>query len=174
MRCEDAQPVECPTALSGLRIRRFSSGDETVLMRVFASAVHQVAARDYSPEQVDAWAPPDMDADLWAARMRHIQPFVAVWGGEIVGYADVQPNGYSNHFFVSGAHTRRGIGSRLMSRIHDEARSLGLCTLTADVSLTAEPFFADHGFNVVERQWPVCRGVTLQNARMRKDLGCVA
>lgn len=30
---------------------------------------------------------------------------------------------------------------------------------------------AHHGFHVIERKFPVCRGVTLQNARMRKALG---
>jgi putative acetyltransferase len=108
--------------------------------------------------------------DLWANRVQGIRPFVVELGGEIVGYADVQPDGYVDHFFVSGAHPRQGIGTRLMARIHEEAKSLGLTELTSDVSTTAEPFFALHGFKVVERRLPVLRGVTLQNALMRKEL----
>lgn len=57
-----------------------------------------------------------------------------------------------------------------MARIHEEARSLGLTELRSHVSKTAEPFFALHGFEVVERRFPVLRGVTLQNALMRKEL----
>ena len=57
-----------------------------------------------------------------------------------------------------------------MARIHEEAQSLGLVELTSNVSKTAEPFFALHGFHVVERRFPVRRGVTLQNALMRKSL----
>lgn len=96
--------------------------------------------------------------------------FVAVLNGEIVGYADVQPNGYIDHFFVCGNHPRQGIGTQLLARIHQEADALGLTELTANVSKTAEPFFALHGFQVLERGRPVRRGVTLQNARMRKTL----
>lgn len=99
-----------------------------------------------------------------------MQPFVAEQGGEIVGYADVQPNGYIDHFFVSGRHARQGIGQRLMQRIHQEADALGLTELTSHVSKTAEPFFLRNGFEVVERQLPVRRGVVLQNAVMRKVL----
>jgi putative acetyltransferase len=102
--------------------------------------------------------------------MRELRPFIAEAKGEIAGYADIQPNGYIDHFFVSGAYPRQGVGTLLMSRIHDEAELLGISELTADVSKTAEPFFLHHGFQVVERGFPIRRGVTLQNALMRKDL----
>ncbi|MDM0082291.1 GNAT family N-acetyltransferase [Variovorax sp. J31P179] len=153
-----------------MEIRRFRLGDEAALFRVYFTAIHEIASSDYSPEQLDAWAPSDLDPALWASRVQGIRPFVAWLGDEIVGYADVQLNGYIDHFFVSGAHPRQGIGTRLMARIHEEAELLGLTELTSDVSLTAEPFFALHGFKVVERRFPVRRGVTLQNALMRKAL----
>ena len=154
-----------------MEIRRFRPGDEAALFRVYFTAIYELASRDYSPEQVQAWAPADFDMGLWAHLVQRIRPFVAERNNEVVGYADVQPDGYIDHFFVSGSHPRQGIGTRLMTRIHEEARSLGLTELTANVSKTAEPFFALHGFQVVERQFPVRRGVTLQNALMRKALG---
>lgn len=57
-----------------------------------------------------------------------------------------------------------------MNRIHKEAKLLGINELTSDVSKTTEPFFLRHDFNVVARSFPIRRGVTLQNALMRKDL----
>lgn len=153
-----------------MEIRRFRLGDETALLRVHISAIHIISSKDYTPEQIEAWAPSDLDAGLWASRIREIAPFVVEIGNEIVGYADVQRNGYIDQFFVSGTHGRQGIGIRLMARIHEEARSLGLTELTSDVSKTAEPFFALHGFQVVERRFPIRRGVVLQNALMRKAL----
>jgi len=45
-----------------------------------------------------------------------------------------------------------------------------LVALTSNVSKTAEPFFALHGFHVVERRFPVRRGMMLENALMRKAL----
>jgi putative acetyltransferase len=153
-----------------MEIRRFKLGDEAALFRVYFTAIHGVASRDYSPEQIEAWAPADLDVDLWANRVQKIRPFVVDFDNEIVGYADVQPDGYIDHFFVAGSHPRQGIGTQLMTRIHEEARSLGLTVLTSNVSKTAERFFALHGFHVVERRFPVLRGVTLQNALMRKEL----
>ena len=156
-----------------MKIRRFKSGDEVALFQVFFTAIHQVASHDYSSEQIQAWAPSDLDFNVWAARVQRNQPFVAELDDEIVGFADLQPEGYIDQFFVSGTRPRQGIGSALMRRLHVEAHALGLTDLSADVSRTAEPFFASHHFQVVERRYPVRGGVVIPNALMRKRLGNV-
>lgn len=153
-----------------MEIRRFQQGDEISLFHVFLSSVRTIAARDYTPEQIEAWASEDIDKDQWADHVRRLQPFVVVADTQIVGYADVQPNGYMNHFFVSGTHSKQGIGTLLMNRIHEEAQRLGIGALTSNVSKTAEAFYLRHGFHVVDRCLPIRRGVVLQNALMRKDL----
>lgn len=51
-----------------------------------------------------------------------------------------------------------------MNCIHEEARQRGISELTSNVSKAAEVFFLRHGFHIVERGFPICRGVTLQNA----------
>ncbi|MEO5521305.1 GNAT family N-acetyltransferase [Citrobacter youngae] len=153
-----------------MKIRRFKNGDEISLLSVFLSSVHTLASHYYTHEQIDAWAPSDIDPDRWTNRMRALRPFVVEVDGEIAGYADVQPNGYIDHFYVSGVYPRQGVGTLLMGRIHEEARQRGMGELTSNVSKAAEAFFLRHGFHVVERGFPVCRGVTLQNALMRKYL----
>jgi putative acetyltransferase len=153
-----------------VHIRRFQIGDEPALFRVYSSAIHQIARGDYTQEQIDAWAPQDLDQELWNNKMRGIQPFVAEEGAEVVGYADVQSSGYIDHFFVSGFRPRQGIGGMLMEHIHQEAVTLGLVELTSDVSRTAEPFFRRYGFRVVEQRSRVLRGVVVPNALMRKVL----
>ncbi len=156
-----------------MHIRPFHPGDEPALHAVYHSAIHQLASKNYTPEQIQAWAPKDLDRDLWTKRMQDIQPFVVESAGEIVAYADVQPSGYIDHFFVAGAHARRGIGSLLMNHLQSVARAQTIATLTADVSRTAQPFFEKHGFVIVEQRLPVVRGVVIPNALMRKALTLV-
>jgi putative acetyltransferase len=151
-------------------IRRYAPGEEVRLFEVFFSAVHLVASNDYTSEQIEAWAPRNLDAALWQKRIRGIDPFVAVLDGDIVGYADVQSDGYIDHFYVSGHHPRRGIGSHLMAQLLEEALSLGVLALRSDVSRTAQPFFARFGFDIVEQRFPEVRGVVIPNALMLRNL----
>jgi putative acetyltransferase len=158
------------TAVPQLRIRDFQIGDEMRLHEVFRTAVHRVASADYTPQQIDAWAPDSIDVAAWTARMRALRPYVVEAGGTIVAYADLQGDGYIDHFFVSGLHPRQGIGTALMRHIVETATARGIDTLTADVSRTAQPLFERFGFVVVEQRTRTVRGVAVPNALMRKDV----
>jgi putative acetyltransferase len=151
-------------------IRRYEPGEEPALFEIYFTAIHLVASHDYTDEQIQAWAPRDIDAVLWKSKMREINPFVAELHGELVGYADVQSNGYIDHFFVSGKYPRRGIGSLIMERIFAHAICGGVQSLTSDVSRTAQPFFTRFGFILVEQRSPEVRGVVIPNALMSRRL----
>jgi len=153
-----------------IELRAFRPGDEPALRAVFESAIHEVAIRDYSQRQVDAWAPRPCDVDAWARRMQGIAPFVALLDGRIAGYADLQASGDIDHFFVAAAAGGQGVGGALMRRILARAGELGLDELTSHVSITAQPFFARFGFEVVEHRVFDVRGVEMRNVAMRKRL----
>lgn len=153
-----------------MKIRPFRIGDEAALHRVFLSAVHEIARHDYTAAQLEAWAPRSLDTAFWAQRMQGISPFVVEHEGVPVAYADLQPDGYIDHFFVSRAVARQGVGSMLMRHILSSAQSLDIRELTSDVSRTAQPFFEAFGFAVVEQRLPEVRGVVVPNALMRKVL----
>ncbi|MEI9597680.1 GNAT family N-acetyltransferase [Moellerella wisconsensis] len=158
-----------------MKIRRFMYGDELPLLAVFISSVRGLAIQDYTPEQIDAWAPQQSarskwDNDDWQQKMRTLRPFVVEIKQQIVGYADLQSTGYIDHFFVAQHAARQGVGSLLMQHIEAQAKILNLSELTADVSLTAEPFFARHGFQIIKRNRAICQGVTLLNASMKKSI----
>ena len=154
-----------------IALRAFVPEDAPALRGVFMSAIHEVAVRDYTPAQVEAWAPGTYDATAWAARMAALEPVVAELDGVVAGYADLQGSGHVDHFFVGSAAGGRGVGGALMRHLLARAQALSLAELTSDVSLTAQPFFAHFGFEIVEHRIVVVRGVALRNAAMRLRLG---
>lgn len=153
-----------------MRIRDFREGDEPALQRVYFSSIREVACHDYSSEQIAAWACAEISPALWQERMRALKPFVIEDSAELIAYADLQPTGYIDHFFVSGSYQRRGAARLLMERIHAHATELALRVLSSDVSRTAQPFFAHFGFQIVEQRSALIRGIELPNALMHKNL----
>ncbi len=153
-----------------ITLRHFQPVDAPALRAVFESAIHGTARRDYSQLQVDTWAPREHDPTAWEARMQGIAPFVALIDDAIVGYADVQPSGYIDHFYVAATAGGQGVGGALMQRILAQAEEWKLAELTSHVSLTAQPFFAHFGFEVVEHRVFDVRGVEMRNAAMRRTL----
>ena len=145
-------------------------GEEPQLWQVFHSSVHQLAARYYSQAQVRAWSPDDLDPAWWAARMANIRPYVADLNGQIVGYTDLQPTGYIDHFFVAGTQPRRGIGRALMHHTLALANQWQVRSLSSHVSLAAQAFYSKFGFQVAEVQTVTVRGVEIQHALMRLEI----
>ncbi len=155
-----------------ITIDRAQANDYAALLRVFQDSVHGLACADYRPDQLAAWAPRQLiehDSRLWCERLRELQPWVARRQGIIAGYADCQPDGHIHHFFVHPDLARQGVGSALMQHIvaHATGSSEPL-TLTAHVSLTAQPLFLRFGFEIVAVRRPVVLGVPLENALMRR------
>jgi putative acetyltransferase len=151
-------------------IRNYREGEERALWDLFFQTIRTVNRGDYSAAQVKAWAPDDWDPERWKTRIAGINPFVCLHGDQIVGYADLQPSGLIDHFYVHHEWQRRGVGRALFETIEDNARALGLGELHADVSITARPFFESRGFYVAKEQVVDARGVEMTNFHMRKEL----
>ncbi|KQY21876.1 hypothetical protein ASD16_14475 [Cellulomonas sp. Root485] len=151
-------------------LRDYAESDGPATLDVFRRAIRVTAARDYTPEQVAAWASDEIDPAGWDARRRASRTRVAEVDGSVAGFTDVDERGYVDMMFVDPAFARRGVASALLEWAESTARELGAVELSTHASLTARPFFEAHGFSVVVEQRPVLRGVALTNFVMRRDL----
>ena len=137
-------------------IRPYEHPDAAETLAVFISAVTETASADYTAEQVQAWAQPERrDVETWHAAMLTRNSIVATIGGEIAGFSDVSPDGYVDMMFVSPRHQRRGVARQLLAHVEAHARSEETPALSVDASITARPFFEQHGFTVEAEQHPV-------------------
>ena len=154
-----------------MHIRSYRPDDAPALWQVFHSAVHQLTKDDYSLQQRQAWAPDVPDRTGWQKRLDALAPYVVESSqGQALAYADLQCDGYIDHFFVAASASNTGAGRLLIEYIEAQARQRGMQQLSADVSLTAQGFFQHFGFEVIRQQAPEVRGVQLSNAHMRKLL----
>jgi putative acetyltransferase len=148
-----------------ISVRPFCPDDIPALFTLFKDTVHRVNSRDYSPEQVRAWAPDVFNAARWATLAERFA-VVAEMDGQVVGFTDLESDGHIDRFFVHADHQGRGVGRALMGAVIGEAEQTGLTRLFAEVSITARPFFERHGFVVLAEQQVVVRGVAMTNYRM--------
>ncbi len=153
-----------------MNIRPFAIADEQALWALFRQSVHQVNKADYTPAQLLAWAPDDDNPQWFYQRIRDIKPYVLEMIGEIVAYADLQPDGVIDQFFCHPDWVGQGLGQRLFAYLQERASERGLTRLSADVSITARPFFERLGFVVLEEQEVELRGQRLINFKMQRVL----
>ncbi|WP_367870255.1 GNAT family N-acetyltransferase [Luteolibacter sp. Populi] len=150
--------------------RRYQPGDHLAIGRIFHEAVHQLASNDYTPDQLLAWSNGDIDFGSWQQRCGRKRPFVKELDGRAVGFMELDPDGHIDCTYVDPAYARRGVMSEIMAAVKREARAKGIAKLFAEVSITARPFFARHGFRHVRDNEVHVRGETLTNFIMECHL----
>ncbi len=153
-----------------MEIRRYKENEITDLWNLYFSTIHNVNMVDYTKEQINAWAPKDLDESIWQQKIINVNPYVAIIESKIVGYGDVQNDGLIDHFFCHHKFQRKGIGSKLYSWLERNAIERNLSRVYSEVSITARPFFLSKGFKVIEEQTLSLRGQNLINYKMSKRL----
>ena len=153
-----------------ITLRPYRPDDSPALLALFRDTVRRVNTRDYSSEQIRAWASEEIDTSQWTARFEGRFVVVAEEAHQPVGFTDLEPSGHIDRFFVSADHQRRGIGATLLAAVIAESRRLELPRLHTEASLTARPFFESQGFTTLASQVVVCRGVEFVNFRMERRL----
>ena len=138
--------------------RDYRPEDTQYLVKIYYNTLHKVNIRDYSQEQLDCWAPPaSLELEGWYKKFSETKPIIACVDQTIVGFVEFELNGHIDCFFCHHDWVGRGVGTVLMSRVHEKAEKLGIGRLFSEVSLTARSFFEKHGF-LVRREHQMARG----------------
>ena len=75
-------------------LRAYESSDCPSIAELFYNTIHTVNAKDYSSEQLDAWATGQVDLSVWDASFLAHRTIVAVEDGRIIGFGDMDDTGY--------------------------------------------------------------------------------
>lgn len=151
-------------------LRSYQKGDCPALVHLFQQTVYRVNAADYTPEQLAAWAPEDLDQAAWEASFLAHDTLIAEEDGEIWGFADLGEAGYLDRLYVRWDRQGMGVATALCDALEELARQQGSPVIHTDVSITAKPFFLARGYRVVRQQRVERRGVWLTNFHMEKVL----
>ena len=151
-----------------MHLRAYDAADGQALPRLFYDTVHTVCAKDYTPAQLNAWAPPQPDPSAWDAALRGGTTLVAEENGVILGFGTIRADGYLDLLYVQKDHQGRGVGNILC----DFLEGLYPVTIvTVHASKTARAFFEGRGYRLLHPRQAVRRGETLVNYVMELEVG---
>src|ERR1700761_6912824 len=115
-------------------VRRYRPGEEAEIWQIYFETTRRINGRDYTKEQVQRWAPDEVDAD-WIERLKQKNPFVAEHDGALVGFAELDLDGHIDRFYGHHLWQRKGVGKLLYAAVEAEALRLKLGLLFTEVSV---------------------------------------
>ena len=132
-----------------MTFREYTVSDCEEMAELFYQTVHSVNARDYTKEQLDAWATGRVDLQAWKQSFLEHITIVAVENGEIVGFGDIAPDGYLDRLYVHRNYQGKGIASAVCDQLE---KAVSADRITTHASITAKPFFENRGYRTVREQ----------------------
>lgn len=146
-------------------MREYRPSDCKELAELFYNTVHTVNARDYTKEQLDAWATGQINLEKWNRSLQQHYSVVAVDGEIIVGFGDIDGTGYLDRLFVHADYQGKGIATDIANRLEQAVQG----NIVAHASITAKPFFEKRGYKAVKEQQVERQGIFLTNYVMVKE-----
>lgn len=155
-----------------IRIRRYEAGDSGALADLYRRSVEQIGPKDYTREQVEAWAALGPSAAQIEARSRDGRiTLVAVDDADRpVAFGDLEPDGHIAYLYCAPEAAGQGVAAALYDRLERTARDRGIKQLHAQASEAARRFFLAKGFAVVARRDFEISGVPIHNYAVEKPL----
>lgn len=145
--------------MSYLRPRRASAWDLPALRRLQTASVRGLAARHYTPDQIEAFL---AHATPLEALLRHGQVWAVACGIEVVASAAVHPDGAVGSLGLEATHdpqtavvravhvdprwAGRGLAGRLMAQVEAAAAAAGARRATLHAMRGSEGFYARLGY----------------------------
>ena len=127
---------------------------------IYAAAIDELTAEDYTDEQRYAWIALAEDEQTFGQKLAASLTLVAIVEGEPVGFISLRDNLSIEHLYVSPNIIREGVATALCDALERLATARGAQKLTVDSSDTAEPFFKQRGYvlqsrntRIVDEQW---------------------
>ena len=149
-----------------MQLRKYQPSDCAQMAELFYQTVHSVNAKDYTKEQLDAWASGEVDLRAWDESFRAHKTIIVVENSEIVGFGDMDETGYLDRLYVHKDYQGQGVASAICGELERFADGK---IFTTHASITAKPFFQHRGYCVVWEQKVIRRGVALTNFVMEKQ-----
>ena len=119
------------------------------IVQLFVNTVHSVNSADYTPRQLDAWAPRRQDMEKWHNSLCENYAVVAVENGMVAGFGDMAADGYLDRLYVHRDMQGRGVATAICDRLESTVKSK---VYTTHASITAKPFFEKRGYRTVKQQ----------------------
>lgn len=121
--------------------------DGAAICRTHLAAIRETAASYFSPEQIEAWAAYIYPNSYEQAIQEQLLLVAEDDAGMVVGFAQFSlENATVKAVYVHPAYGRRGVGTALLKRGVEAARSAGVRCLYVEAARNAVPFYERAGF----------------------------
>lgn len=131
-------------------IRRARHEDAEGIIHAHVTSIRHLCAKDYTPEQIEAWAGRKFRADLWCQTIDRDFVWVIEGEGKILGFGhlalmDSETGEVMGLYFIPPA-VGQGLGKKMFNEMLAVCHENNLKKIALHATVTAKSFYESLGF----------------------------
>ena len=130
------------------------------VISLFYNTIHSINIKDYSKKQVDVWASKNIDIKKFNKSLLENFSIVAIKNDMIVGFGDINIEGYLDRLYVHKNYQRKGIGTLICDK---KKKNISYRKIITHSSITAKPFFKSRNYIIIKKQYVKRNNIYLKN-----------
>lgn len=136
--------------MSTALIRKARPSDAAHIIVAHVRSIRELCSKDYTPEQIKAWAGRDFSTENWIRRMVDSWLWVVEKDSFVEGVAFLRKEtdeiSFMDALYFTPAVTGLGLGKQMMKLVMQEARAQGFKSMKLEATLTSYKFYQKQGF----------------------------
>ena len=154
-----------------MEIRKYILEDTELLMKLQIETIKSINSSDYSSKEIEAWlSPENMNLDFFAKTLKENIVYVSLIDDKIVGFGELNKKGEIKRLYTNKNYQGKGVASRLLKVLEQEAKKMGLDYLILESTISAKNFYESKGFIILGKKVENVNGVEHIGFDMKKKL----
>jgi len=147
-------------------IRRAAHADAQGIINSHIRSIREICSKDYSPQEIEAWAGRDFKVERWHATIDRDFVWVIDIGGKVSGFGHIalkdDGSAYLHGLYFSPEAKGLGFGKKLFEEMLKVVREKKISKIRLHSTITAKAFYKHLGFQESEGE---C-GIDMQGIRV--------
>ncbi len=153
-----------------MNLRQITIKDQLELKKVYFDSIQSLDEEIYNNEQKRAWSSQAWDNPIFDKSITQGKGWLLSHNGVILAFATRYPNHRISLFYCKGKFQRKGLGSKLLHKLEDEAKKEGLDSLSTEASLISYKLFLKNGWEIIRKEKITINNNFFERYKMVKKL----
>ena len=151
-----------------MNLRQITIKDQLELKKVYFDSIQSINEKIYSKEQKRAWSSQAWNNSNFDKSITEGKGWLLSEKGIIIAFATRYPKNRVALFYVKGKFQRKGLGSKLLQKLEDEAKKEGLDSLSTEASLISYELFLKNGWEIIRKEKVTINNIFFERYKMMK------
>ena len=151
-----------------MNLRQITIKDQMELKKVYFDSIQSLDEKIYSQEQKRAWSSQAWNNPNFDKSITKGKGWLLSKKGNIIAFAIRYPADRIALFYCKGKFQRKGFGSKLLSKLEDEAKKECLDSLSTEASLISYELFLKNRWKIIRKEKVIINNIFFERYKMTK------